>query len=78
LDCRDQASYEKEHLPGAVNLGRASAKKILRDGTTRTFQDFSIYEKLLGGAGISNDKNILVYSDVKSKLMDDAFSLLDF
>ena len=73
LDCRDQASYEKGHLPGALNLGKAGAKKILRDGTARTFQDFSIYEKLLGGAGISNDKNILVYSDVKSKLMDDAF-----
>jgi thiosulfate/3-mercaptopyruvate sulfurtransferase len=73
LDCRDQASYEKGHLPGAIHLGRSSAKKILRDGTARTFQDFSIYEKLLGGAGISNDKDILVYSDVKSKIMDDAF-----
>jgi thiosulfate/3-mercaptopyruvate sulfurtransferase len=73
LDCRDQASYEKGHLPGAITLGKASAKKMLRDGTARTLQDFSLYEKLLGGAGISNDKEILVYSDVKSKLMDDAF-----
>ena len=73
LDCRDQANYEKGHLPGAVILGKASAPKILRDGTARVFQDLTKYEKILGQAGLGNDKEILVYSDLKSRLMIDAF-----
>jgi thiosulfate/3-mercaptopyruvate sulfurtransferase len=73
LDCRDQANYEKGHLPGAVILGKASAPKILRDGTARVFQDLAKYEKIFGQAGISNDKEVLVYSDLKSKIMADAF-----
>ena len=73
LDCRGQESYEKGHIPGALVLNKKSAKSFLRDGTSRVFQDVSKYEKMLGAAGIGNDINILVYSDMKHKLMDDAF-----
>lgn len=73
LDCRDQETYEKGHIPGAVSLGKKSAKSILRDGTARTFKDVAKYEKIFGEAGIGNDLNVLVYSDMKHKLMDDAY-----
>ncbi len=73
LDCRGQEVYEKGHIPGAIVLGKKSAKNFLRDGSARTFQDPSKYEKILGEAGIGNATRVLVYSDMKHKLMDDAF-----
>jgi thiosulfate/3-mercaptopyruvate sulfurtransferase len=73
LDCRGQEVYEKGHIPGAIVLDKKSAKIFLRDGTARVFTDVSKYEKMFGGAGIGNDTNILVYSDLNHRLMDDAF-----
>ena len=73
LDCRGQEVYEKGHIPGAIVLGKKSAKSLLRDGSARTFQDPGKYEKILGEAGIGNAIRVLVYSDMKHKLMDDAF-----
>jgi thiosulfate/3-mercaptopyruvate sulfurtransferase len=68
-----QEVYEKGHIPGAIVLGKKSAKNFLRDGSARTFQDPGKYEKILGEAGIGNATRVLVYSDMKHKLMDDAF-----
>lgn len=73
LDCRGQDAYEKGHIPGAIVLDKKSAKVFLRDGSARVFKDVTKYEKIFGEAGIGNDTNILVYSDMKHKLMDDAF-----
>ena len=33
LDCRGQEVYEKGHIPGAIVLGKKSAKSLLRDGS---------------------------------------------
>lgn len=73
LDCRSQEVYDKGHIPGAIVLGKKSAKSAMRDGTARVFADLAKYEKILGEAGIGNNTNVLVYSDMKHKLMDDAF-----
>ena len=73
LDCRGQDAYEKGHIPGAIVLGKKSAKSLLRDGTARVFKDVAKYEKIFSEAGIGNDVNVLVYSDMKHKLMDDAY-----
>ena len=54
LDCRGQEVYEKGHIPGAIVLGKKSAKSLLRDGSARTFQDPGKYEKILSEAGIGN------------------------
>lgn len=64
LDCRGQEVYEKGHIPGAIVLGKKSAKSLLRDGSARTFQDPGKYEKILGAAGIGNATRVLVYSDM--------------
>lgn len=73
LDCRGQDAYDGGHIPGAIVLGKKNAKNLLRDGTARVFADVSKYEKIFGEAGIGNETNVLVYSDMKNKLMDDAF-----
>jgi thiosulfate/3-mercaptopyruvate sulfurtransferase len=61
LDCRGKEAYEKGHIPGAVVL---DCRKDLRDGTERVLKPAAL-EKILGNAGISNDKHVVVYGDAK-------------
>ncbi|MDA8213997.1 MAG: rhodanese-like domain-containing protein [Nitrospiraceae bacterium] len=61
LDCRGKEAYGKEHIPGAIVL---DCRKDLRDGTERVSKPAQL-EKILGGAGISNDKHVVVYGDAK-------------
>lgn len=63
LDCRDKQDYETEHIPGAIFLG-SSCREALRDGTERVLKPEQL-EKILGSAGISNDKHVVVYGDAK-------------
>lgn len=63
LDCRDKKDYETEHVPGAIFLG-SSCREALRDGTERVLKPEQL-EKILGSAGISNDKHVVVYGDAK-------------
>ncbi len=61
LDCRGKEAYGKEHIPGAIVL---DCRKDLRDGTERVLKPAQL-EKILGNAGIGNDKNVVVYGDAK-------------
>lgn len=61
LDCRGKDAYGKEHIPGAIVF---DCRKDLRDGTERVLKPAQL-EKILGDAGISNDKNVVVYGDAK-------------
>jgi len=62
IDCRDKKAYDAGHIPGAIHLGDTCAK-VLRDATSR-LKTTSALEKILGGAGISMDTNVVVYADV--------------
>ncbi len=61
LDCRTKKKYDEGHIPGAINLGDSCRVK-LRDGTQRVLPVNKL-EKILGDAGIGNDKHVVVYSD---------------
>ncbi|HEX8947785.1 MAG TPA: rhodanese-like domain-containing protein [Dissulfurispiraceae bacterium] len=61
LDCRVKKKYDAGHIKGAISLGD-SCRVVLRDGTQRALPANRI-EKILGNAGISNDKHVVVYSD---------------
>lgn len=63
IDCRDKKAYDDGHIPGAISLGDTCAK-ILRDTTSR-IKKVGDLEKILGGAGVSMDTNVVVYADVK-------------
>ncbi len=60
LDTRDVHEYKEGHVPGAINLGGMGAK-VLRDATARVYTIVPKIEKILGGAGIGNDKHIILY-----------------
>jgi thiosulfate/3-mercaptopyruvate sulfurtransferase len=62
LDCRDPKDYEKEHIPNAISIG--SCMTALRDGTERLLPPAEL-EKILGRAGIGNDKHVVVYTEAK-------------
>jgi len=63
IDCRDDKAYAAGHIPGAINLGGACAK-VMRDTTLRVKKAGDL-EKLLGGAGVSADKPVVVYADAR-------------
>ncbi|MBI4823712.1 MAG: sulfurtransferase [Nitrospirae bacterium] len=63
VDCRDEKAYTAGHIGGAISLG-GPCEKVLRDPTARVKKTADI-EKLLGSAGISEDKHVVVYSDAK-------------
>lgn len=69
VDCRDLKHYAKGHIPGAISLGNR-CKKVLRDPTSRVYQDASKYEKLFGKAGIGNDTHVVFYYDGMGTLTD--------
>jgi thiosulfate/3-mercaptopyruvate sulfurtransferase len=59
LDTRDKALYDKGHIPRAINLG-APASKVLRDQAFRV-KKVAALEKILGNAGIDNNKHMVIY-----------------
>lgn len=63
IDCRDDKAYAAGHIPGAINLGGACAK-VMRDTTIRVKKTGDL-EKMLGEAGVSMDKPVVVYADAK-------------
>jgi thiosulfate/3-mercaptopyruvate sulfurtransferase len=63
LDTRKADEYKKEHIPGAINLGYG--REILRDKTARAYTVVKESEKILGDAGISMDKEIIIYGELK-------------
>lgn len=63
LDCRDEKAYAAGHIPGAITLGDACAK-IMRDTTIRV-KKTSALEKMMGEAGISMDKPVVIYADAR-------------
>ncbi len=62
VDCRDLKDYAKGHIEGAISFGKR-CKKALRDTTSRVFPDTSVYEKLFGKVGISNDSHLILYGE---------------
>ncbi|GAB4538593.1 MAG: sulfurtransferase [Thermodesulfovibrionia bacterium] len=64
LDCRDNKAYTEGHIPGAISLGEACAKEM-RDTTSR-IKKIGEIERLLGNAGVSMDKTVVVYADAGS------------
>lgn len=63
IDCRDEKAYAAGHIPDAINLGGPCAK-VLRDTTLR-IKKTSELENILGEAGLSMDKPVVVYADFK-------------
>lgn len=63
IDCRDDKTYAAGHIPGAINLEGACGK-VLRDTTLRMKKTADL-EKLLGEAGVSMDKPVVIYADAK-------------
>lgn len=65
----DIKGYSDGHIPGAISLGGDCAKVLRTKEQAIVFHDdkgnieVAKYEKILGDAGISSDKTIVVYSD---------------
>jgi thiosulfate/3-mercaptopyruvate sulfurtransferase len=60
-DVRPAEAYRAGHLPGAVNIGSASA--VLVDERTQLFQPIERIARRLGEAGIDLNREIVVYGD---------------
>lgn len=63
VDCRDEKAYAAGHVPGAITLGGACGK-VLRDTSLRAKKTGEL-EKLLGNAGVGQDKPVVVYADAR-------------
>lgn len=63
IDCRDDKAYAAGHIPGAITLGGACGK-VLRDATYREKKTEAL-EELLGNAGVSMEKQVVLYADAK-------------
>lgn len=63
--------YADGHIPGAINLGGDCSKVLRTKEQSVVFKDakentdVAKYEKILGDAGISSDKTVVVYADAK-------------
>ena len=65
--------YIDGHIPGAITLGGECGKVLRTKETATVFTDTADpkkydtkkYEEILGNAGISSDKTVVVYADVK-------------
>jgi thiosulfate/3-mercaptopyruvate sulfurtransferase len=69
VDARKLVDYLDGHIPGAISLGDQT-RKVLRDTSSRVYQDVTIYEKLLGLAGIDNNTHVVFYHDKMDTLTD--------
>ncbi|OGW56399.1 MAG: hypothetical protein A2Z09_02920 [Nitrospirae bacterium RBG_16_43_8] len=77
IDCRDAVAtdtikgYSGGHIPGAISLGGQCSKVLRTSAESIIFYDDKLnpdvakYEKILGDAGITSDKTVVVYADVK-------------
>lgn len=63
-DVRSQKDYLKGHIPGAVNVG--SATKVLRESRTQDYVPVDEIARILGAAGISDSREIIVYGSKAS------------
>ncbi len=75
LDCRDPKTttnrytgqvvkgYNDGHIPGAIDLS-GDCSEILRDEKSR-IKKIEEMEKILGDAGLSSDKTVVIYGDTK-------------
>lgn len=81
IDCRDAVAtdtikgYSGGHIPGAISLGGQCSKVLIsQTAESNIFQDDKgnpdvvKYEKILGDAGITSDKTVVVYADAKGIL----------
>lgn len=59
-DARDEATFAKGHIPGAVNVGDPTVE--LRDARTEDYRPLPELEKILGGAGLDPTREIVVYA----------------
>jgi thiosulfate/3-mercaptopyruvate sulfurtransferase len=69
IDGRKLEDYLDGHIPGAISLGD-QVRKVLRDSSSRVYQDVTIYEKLFGLAGIDNNTHVVFYHDKMDTLND--------
>jgi thiosulfate/3-mercaptopyruvate sulfurtransferase len=58
-DTRDEGTFAKGHIPGAVNIGDPNAE--LRDANKEDYLPLAQLEKILGAAGIDPQREIVVY-----------------
>src|SRR5438874_12169754 len=58
-DVRAADAYAKGHIAGAVSIG--DAPRVLRDENTEDFIATERIEKILGGAGLDPNREIIVY-----------------
>jgi thiosulfate/3-mercaptopyruvate sulfurtransferase len=58
-DTRDDASFRKGHIPGAVNVGNTNDE--LRDPNNEDYLPLPQLERILGAAGIDPAREIVVY-----------------
>jgi thiosulfate/3-mercaptopyruvate sulfurtransferase len=58
-DTRDEPTFRKGHIPGAVNIGNANDE--LRDVNNEDYLPTPQLEKILGAAGIDPAREIVVY-----------------
>ena len=63
-DVRGEKDYLKGHIPGAVNVG--SATKVLRESRTQDYIPIDEIARILGEAGISDSREIIVYGSKAS------------
>ncbi len=59
-DARDEGSFAKGHIPGAVNIGAPTDG--LRDPNTEDYLPLPRLERILGAAGIDPQREVIVYA----------------
>lgn len=59
-DARDEGTFAKGHIPGAVNIGAPTDE--LRDPNTEDYLPLPRLEKILGGAGLDPRREVIVYA----------------
>jgi len=66
LDARNEAAYEEEHIPGAINLdpnGTEGLRSGVDSDAPLTIEDDETLAETLGEYGIARENHIVVYSD---------------
>ncbi len=61
VDAQKATSYAKEHVAGAVNIGRAEI--VITNEVSNMLAPGDVIEKVMGSRGISNDSEIIIYDD---------------
>ena len=61
VDAQRMSSYEKEHLPGAVNLERRQI--VVMDPVPNTLAPADVIAQVAGEVGITEESDLLIYDD---------------